>query len=76
MATDPILSIASTLDNGPGVEQQGLHRDDFIWQQTHRGDQSEYALVSDVVMAVLVPGSATSVENGATLVHLPIALQA
>lgn len=71
IATDAILSAAATLDIGPGVEVQGLHRDDFIWQQTHAdGPQREYVLGSDVGMGLYVPGVNTSAANGATLVRL------
>lgn len=69
MKTDAILSVASTLDIGPGVKAQTLHRDDHIWQQTHkRTDENEYQIGSDVAMGLLVPGIKTTAENGATLV--------
>lgn len=71
IATDAILSAAATLDIGPGVQRQGLHRDDFIWQQTHTGSrpQKEYVLGSDVGMGLYVPGVDFSVANGATMVR-------
>lgn len=70
MATDAILSAATTLDVGPGVKQQDLHRDDYIWQQTHSAHQGHgYSLGSDIGMGLLVPGVKTTVENGATLVR-------
>jgi len=68
LTTDFLLSAAATLDIGPGVEAQDLHRDDFIWQQTHRvGHEKTYARGSDVAMGLLVPGVNTTAENGATL---------
>lgn len=70
LKTDAILSAAATLDIGSGVKAQGLHRDDFIWQQTH-GAASEgvYEKGRDVAMGLLVPGVPTSKENGATRVR-------
>ncbi|MCJ1404218.1 hypothetical protein MMC11_007443 [Xylographa trunciseda] len=73
LATSFLLSAAATLDIGPEVGAQDLHRDDFIWQQTHKvGDEKIYALGSDVAMGLLVPGVNTTAENGATLVKLPL----
>ena len=54
----------------PGVKAQGLHRDDFIWQQTHTHRQEKYVSGSDVGMGLLVPGVKTSAANGATLVSI------
>ena len=68
LGTDAILSAAATLDIGPGVKAQDLHRDDFIWQQTHVNRVEEYTPGSDVCMGLLVPGVDTTAENGATLV--------
>lgn len=68
--TDPILSAATTLDICPGMTAQGLHRDDFIWQQTHEAEQESYRLGSDVGMGLLVAGIQTTKANGATLVRL------
>ena len=69
LRADPILSAAATLDIGPGVKAQDLHRDDFIWQQTHRNENEKaYMLGSDVAMGLLVPGVKTTAANGATLV--------
>ena len=70
LATDPILSAASTLSIGPDVKAQSLHRDDFIWQQTHKTEQKTYNLGSDVGMGLLVAGVKTTKSNGATLVRL------
>lgn len=70
LSTDPILSSAATMDIGPGVKAQGLHRDDFIWQQTHTVPREKYSPGSDVSMGLLVPGVNTTAENGATLVKL------
>ena len=68
LGTDAILSAAATLDIGPGVKAQDLHRDDFIWQQTHVDRAEEHTLGTDVCMGLLVPGVDTDVENGATRV--------
>ena len=70
LVTDPILSAASTLDICPGVKAQGLHRDDFIWQQTHMVEQEEYLLGSDVGLGLLVAGVKTTAANGATMVRV------
>lgn len=68
--TDAILSSAATLDIGPGVRAQDLHRDDFIWQQTHTANGGEgYQMGSDFSMGLLVPGVNTTKANGATLVE-------
>ncbi|KAL8701870.1 MAG: hypothetical protein Q9224_000306 [Gallowayella concinna] len=67
ITTDAILSASATLDIGPGMQAQDLHRDDFIWQQTHTAHSEGYKLGSDVGMGLLVPGVRTTRENGATL---------
>ena len=68
--TNAILSAAATLDIGPGVKAQALHRDDFIWQQTHTANGEEgYQMGSDFSMGLLVPGVNTTKANGATLVE-------
>ena len=68
--TDAVLSAAATLDIGPGTKAQDLHRDDFIWQQTHNiTTGTGYRLGSDVSMGLLVPGVDTTKANGATLVR-------
>lgn len=68
-ATDPILSSSATMDISPGVKAQDLHRDDFLWQQTHTRDREEkYKIGSDMGLGLLVPGVETTMENGATLV--------
>ena len=70
LETDAILSVAATLDIGPGVKAQDLHRDDFIWQQTHTAKVGEgYQMGSDFSMGLLVPGVNTTKANGATLVE-------
>lgn len=66
IVSDPILSAAATLDIGPGITAQELHRDDFIWHQTH-GSLKAYERGRDVGMGLLVPGVKTTLENGATL---------
>ncbi|KAL9125934.1 MAG: hypothetical protein Q9217_004929 [Psora testacea] len=68
LETDPNLSDAATLDIGPGVKAQDLHRDDFIWQHSHGGgDQKTYQVGRDISLGLLVPGVDTSAENGATM---------
>ena len=71
LSTNAILSAAATLDIGPGVKAQDLHRDEFIWQMTHdgRGQEGlkEYRVGEDVAVGLLVPGVRTTKENGATL---------
>ena len=68
--TDAILSAAATLDISPGVKAQDLHRDDFIWQQTHTVKEGQgYQMGSDFSMGLLVPGINTIKANGATLVE-------
>ena len=67
VTTDPILSASATLYVGPGEKKQKLHRDDFIWQQEHVR-QEEYQRGSDVGAGLLVAGTDTTLENGATLV--------
>lgn len=75
--TDAILSVAATLDIGPGVKAQNLHRDDFIWQQTHTvKEKGEYRMDSDVSMGLMVPGVDTTKANGATLVMTSLAMTA
>ena len=68
LATNPILSASATLDISPGVKAQGLHRDDWIWQQAHLQEQKRYLPGSDFGMGLLVPGVKTTAANGATLV--------
>ncbi|KAM0798055.1 hypothetical protein BDR22DRAFT_823851 [Usnea florida] len=67
LATNPILSASATLDISPGVKAQGLHRDDWIWQQAHLQEQKRYLPGSDFGMGLLVPGVKTTAANGATL---------
>ncbi|KAL9584274.1 MAG: hypothetical protein Q9212_002217 [Teloschistes hypoglaucus] len=67
--TDAILSASATSDIGPGVEAQDLHRDDFIWQQTHTAQTHGRQIGSDVGMGLLVPAVKITKENGTTLVR-------
>ncbi|KAL9610235.1 MAG: hypothetical protein Q9167_005057 [Letrouitia subvulpina] len=71
LATNAILSAAATLDIGPDVKAQDLHRDDFIWQHTHPYHsgraEGKHELGSDVSVGLLVPGVKTRKENGATM---------
>lgn len=70
IATDSILSASATMDIGPGVKAQDLHRDEFIWQhtQTNEKTRDRYEMGQDISMGLLVPGIDTYQENGATLV--------
>ena len=73
--TDAILSAATTMDIGPGVKVQDLHRDDFIWQQTHTVKEGQrYQTGSDFSMGLLVPGVNTTKANGATPVESFLAI--
>ncbi|OJZ90001.1 hypothetical protein ASPFODRAFT_183648 [Aspergillus luchuensis CBS 106.47] len=66
--SEAICSIAMTFDIGPGAKAQRLHRDDKNFHVDHE-DQSTtgYRVGSDVMMAFMVPGIKTTVENGATI---------
>ena len=70
ITTDAILSASATLDIGPGVKAQDLHRDDFIWQhtQTNEDTRNKYEMGQDISVGLLVPGVDTCRKNGATLV--------
>ena len=73
LSTDAILSAAATLDIGPGVKAQDLHRDEFIWQHTQLNEKirEKYEMGQDISMGLLVPGVDTYRENGATMVTTP-----
>lgn len=58
------------MEISPGEKAQDLHRDDFIWQQTHNSDRNKYERGSDVGMGIIVPGTQTRYENGATAVSM------
>lgn len=58
------------MEISPGEKAQGLHRDDFIWQHTHNSDRNKYEQGSDIGMGIIVPGTQTRYENGATAVSL------
>ncbi|KAF2726720.1 phytanoyl-CoA dioxygenase [Polyplosphaeria fusca] len=62
---DPLLSISITLHIGPGAPRQRLHRDDNVHGIRH-GGKFELRRASQV--GVLVAGSRTMRENGATMV--------
>ncbi|GAT22996.1 phytanoyl-CoA dioxygenase family protein [Aspergillus luchuensis] len=66
--SEAICSIAMTFDIGPGAKAQRLHRDDKNFHVDHE-DQSTtgYRVGLDVMMAFMVPGIKTTVENGATI---------
>ena len=56
------------MEISPGEKAQDLHRDDFIWQQTHVGEKVDYEQGSDVCLGILIPGLKTTFQNGATAV--------
>lgn len=63
-----ICSIAMTFDVGPGAKAQRLHRDDKNFHVDHEDQTSSgYRVGSDVMMAFMIPGVKTTVENGATI---------
>ncbi|KAH6974116.1 phytanoyl-CoA dioxygenase family protein [Ilyonectria robusta] len=66
--SEAVCSIAVTFEIGPGGKAQRLHRDDKNYH-VHHPDQTQtgYQVGTDVMMAFLVPGVKTTVENGATL---------
>lgn len=63
------MAYSGTIDIGPGGKEQIMHRDDIIWHQMHK-HQEKYQVGSDVGIDLLVPGSKTTLENGATWVSL------
>ncbi|RAH74733.1 phytanoyl-CoA dioxygenase family protein [Aspergillus aculeatinus CBS 121060] len=66
--SEAICSIAMTFDIGPGAQAQRLHRDDKNYHVDHADQSADgYRVGSDVMMAFMVPGVRTTVENGATL---------
>ncbi|KAK0114318.1 hypothetical protein ONS95_013812 [Cadophora gregata] len=64
-----ILNTGLTVRIGPGGKAQRLHRDDKNFHVDHR-DQTKtgYRVGSDVELSFLIPGVATTIENGATQV--------
>lgn len=67
----PILSVSMTLECNPGGAGQRLHRDEKVHHGVRDDQTAEgYRMGSDVMIAFLVPGTETTVENGATLVSL------
>lgn len=66
--SEAICSIAMTFDVGPGAKAQRLHRDDKNFHVNHEDQISTgYRVGSDVMMAFMIPGVKTTVENGATI---------
>ncbi|KAJ5602512.1 hypothetical protein N7537_005468 [Penicillium hordei] len=66
--SEAICSIAMTFDVGPGAKAQRLHRDDKNFHVDHEDQSSTgYRVGSDVMMAFMIPGVKTTVENGATI---------
>ncbi|GKZ90776.1 hypothetical protein AnigIFM59636_002806 [Aspergillus niger] len=66
--SEAICSIAMTFDIGPGAKAQRLHRDDKNFHVDHEEQSATgYRVGSDVMMAFMVPGIKTTVENGATI---------
>lgn len=71
LVTDPIISYSGTFDIGPKAPAQVLHRDDIIWQKQNKDQENTgYQVGSDIGMSLTVPGTRTTVENGATVVRL------
>ena len=67
--TGALLSASATLEISPGEKAQSLHRDDFIWQQSHVKARDSYETGSDASLGILVPALRTTFENGATAVR-------
>ncbi|KAJ5558723.1 Phytanoyl-CoA dioxygenase [Penicillium sp. DV-2018c] len=66
--SEAICSIALTFDVGPGAKAQRLHRDDKNFHVDHEDQTAAgYRVGSDVMMAFMIPGVKTTVENGATI---------
>ncbi|KAG4439084.1 hypothetical protein IFR05_005426 [Cadophora sp. M221] len=67
--SNAILNTGLTMRIGPGGKAQRLHRDDKNFHVDHQ-DQTKtgYQIGSDVELSFLIPGIATTVENGATQV--------
>ncbi|KAL2699238.1 hypothetical protein AAEP93_009213 [Penicillium crustosum] len=66
--SEAICSIAMTFDVGPGAKAQRLNRDDKNFHVDHEDQSSTgYRVGSDVMMAFMIPGVKTTVENGATI---------
>lgn len=67
--SNAILNTGLTMRIGPGGKAQRLHRDDKNFHVDHP-DQTKtgYKIGTDVELSFLVPGIATTPENGATLV--------
>jgi hypothetical protein len=64
-----ILNTGLTMQVGPGGKAQRIHRDDKNFHIDHV-DQTKtgYRIGSDLELSFLIPGVATTPENGATLV--------
>lgn len=63
----PLLSMAMTMAIGPGGKAQRIHRDDKNHHATHIKSDT-YVMGNDVLVGLMVPTCATTVENGATQV--------
>jgi hypothetical protein len=67
---DALISMAFTILTKPGTEGTGYHRDDHIWQTTHKSQEaSGYQKGSDLGINLMVPGTDSSKEIGATKVR-------
>ncbi|KAL1846895.1 hypothetical protein Plec18170_008863 [Paecilomyces lecythidis] len=65
--SEAIVSIALTMEIGPGAKAQRLHRDDKNYHIDHKDQTATgYRADSDVELAFLIPGVKTTFENGAT----------
>lgn len=68
--TEPLLDVATTLEVNPGAKAQRLHRDDKVHHADHFDQTvSGHQMGTDVSMSILIPGIATTRENGATYVR-------
>ena len=59
-----------TFDVGPSAKPQRLHRDDKDFHVNHEDQASSgYRFGSDVMMAFMIPGMKTTVENKRRILH-------
>ncbi|KAJ9357901.1 hypothetical protein DTO027B9_2828 [Paecilomyces variotii] len=65
--SEAVVSVALTMEIGPGAKAQRLHRDDKNYHMDHEDQTGTgYRVGSDVELAFLIPGVKTTFENGAT----------
>lgn len=65
--THPLLSMSMTMAIGPGAKAQRIHRDDKNHHATHVKSET-YVMGNDLLVGLMVPTCATTIENGATQV--------